>query len=193
MNRISKLIKELMEENKVNQTELSKLTGITQSSISDYVNGKYTPKQDKTDLIARAFGVSPAIFLNLEVNDTEPKSIPIVGTIAAGTPILAEDNITGYFKIDASIHADFIVKVKGDSMINVGIDTGDLAFIHRQCTVENGEIAAVLIEDRATLKRFYKDDGIITLIAENNNIAPTTYTNGNIKILGKLVAVLNII
>jgi len=210
MSKIASLIKQLMNEKGITQTDLSKLTGITQSSISDYITGKYNPKQDKIDLISKALGVRPSIFYGISssyeivnknnviladnpVRHRAYKGLPIVGIIAAGTPILVEQNIESYFKIDSSIKADFILKVKGDSMINIGIHTGDLAFINKQDMVEDGEIAAVLIDDEATLKRFYRQNGTVTLIAENSNIPPRTFTTGDIHILGKLIAVLNII
>lgn len=122
----------------------------------------------------------------------EPNSIPVLGTIAAGTPILAEQNIETYFSIDSSIKADFALKVKGDSMIKANIHDGDIVFIKKQCDIENGEIGAVLIDDEATLKRVYKENGTLTLQAENDNYAPRVYTNGNIRILGKMVANLKI-
>lgn len=120
------------------------------------------------------------------------KLIPLLGTIAAGTPILAEENIENYFNLDTSVKADFALKVKGDSMIDAGILEEDIAFIRKQESLESGEIGAILIEGEATLKKFYKQDGTIILQPENKAYKPMIYTNGNIKILGKLVAVLNI-
>lgn len=121
----------------------------------------------------------------------EVKKIPILGTIAAGVPILATENHEDHFYIDSKINADFALKIKGDSMIEADIFENDIVFIRKQSTLENGEIGAVLLDDEATLKRFYKNNGSITLQAENPKYAPRTFTNGNISILGKLVAVLN--
>lgn len=120
------------------------------------------------------------------------KRVPLLGTIAAGTPILAEENIDDYFAIDSRIKADFALRVKGDSMINTGILPGDIAFIRQQFTLENGEIGAILIDNEATLKKFFKANGSVILQAENDKYNPIILTNGNVKILGKLVAVLNI-
>lgn len=125
-------------------------------------------------------------------NDKKVKRIPLLGTIAAGAPLLAEEHIEDYFNIDSSIKADFALRVKGDSMIDAGITEEDIAFIRQQENLENGEIGAILIEGEATLKRFYKQDGAIILQAENKAYEPMVYTNGDIRILGKLVAVLNI-
>lgn len=119
------------------------------------------------------------------------RGIPIIGTIAAGTPILAEENIEDYFVIDNRVNADFGLRVKGDSMINADIFDGDVAFIRKQPTLENGEIGAILLENEATLKRFSKTENSVILQAENPSITdwPRVYTDGNISILGKLVGV----
>ena len=117
--------------------------------------------------------------------------VPIVGTIAAGKPILADENIEGYAIPADGVKADFALRVKGDSMENVPILDGDIAFIRQQPIVENGEIAAILIDGEATLKRFYKRDNSVMLVAENPQYAPMIYTVENyedFRILGKAVA-----
>ena len=119
--------------------------------------------------------------------------VPLIGTIAAGVPILAEENIEQYFEIDASIKADFALRVKGESMIDAGIHDGDIAFLRKQQTLETGEIGAVVIENEATLRRFYKTDSSIVLQPENKEYQPIIVTNGDLHIAGKLVAVLNIV
>ena len=177
--------------------QVGNLVGVSKSTVLKWETGFIeNMKRDKIQLLANALRVSPLWIMGLEEEDSKhiiEKGLPILGTIAAGTPILAEQNITDHFQIDSSIKADFVLKVKGDSMINIGVHTGDLAFIHKQDMVEDGEIAAVLIDEEATLKRFYRQNGTITLIAENSNIPPRNYTSGDIRILGKLVAVLNVI
>ena len=100
-----------------------------------------------------------------------PTMVPIVGTIAASTPILAEENIEGYAPLQDK-HADFALTIKGDSMIGARINDGDIVFIRKQPDVENGEIAAVLIDGEATLKRVYKKNGSLVLQAENPKYAP---------------------
>ena len=116
------------------------------------------------------------------------KSIPLLGTIAAGQPILAEQNIEDYFNLDKKIKADFCLRIKGDSMINVNILDGDIVFIKRQEDLEDGQIGAVLVEDSATLKRFYKQNGSVILQAENPAYKPLVISKGNVIILGKMVA-----
>lgn len=124
--------------------------------------------------------------------DSNANSVPLIGKIAAGYPIFAEENIEDYFKIDSSIRADFCLKIKGDSMIDAGINDNDIVFIRKQNTLENGEIGAILIENEATLKTFYKNDDAVILQPANNQYSPMIYKDGNIEILGKLVAVLNL-
>ena len=129
-------------------------------------------------------------------NIAKSKFYPVVGTIAAGSPILAEQNIDDYIELNLSIRADFVLKVKGDSMIDANIYDGDYVFIRQQPTVENGEIAAVMIIDPvtsdgvATLKRVYKTDDGMMLVAENKNYSPIIVnkdTCDDAKVLGKAV------
>ena len=125
------------------------------------------------------------------IDSINGKKVPIIGTIAAGTPILAEENIEDYFYIDNSVKCDFGLRVKGDSMINADIFDGDIVFIRQQPTLENGEIGAILLDDEATLKRFSMSADSVILQAENPSMTdwPRVYTSGNIRVLGKLVGV----
>lgn len=121
----------------------------------------------------------------------EKKKFPLLGTVACGQPILATENFEGYIESGSNIHADFCLKANGDSMINARILDGDIVFIRKQEMVENGEIAAVLIEDEATLKRFYMSDDEIRLVAENPRIKTLHYKKedlNGIRILGKAIA-----
>lgn len=116
-------------------------------------------------------------------------NVPVVGTITAGTPILANENIEGYFPMlsDNLPAGDvFMLHVKGESMINAGILDGDDVVIKRQNTARNGEIVAALIDDSATIKTFYKEDGYIRLQPENDTMEPIIVED--CVILGKLVA-----
>ncbi len=118
------------------------------------------------------------------------KMVPLVGTIACGTPILAEENIESTVPMPEHIHADFALRCKGDSMINARILDNDIVYIRKQETVENGEIAAVLIDNEATLKRFYRYGDTVVLRAENPNCKEFEYKNEKInklRILGKAV------
>lgn len=121
----------------------------------------------------------------------EMKKVPLVGTIACGTPIFAEENIEEYVDIPKHIKADFALTCKGDSMINARIYDGDIVYIRQQDIVDSGEIAAVLIDGEATLKRVRIFDDHIVLEPENPMYKPTPFWGeemNNVRILGKAVA-----
>ena len=102
-------------------------------------------------------------------------NVPVLGQVAAGEPILAVDNITGYFPIPSEFMPNeetFILTVKGDSMINIGIYNGDQIVVEKCNTAENGEIIVALLDDSATVKRFYKENGHIRLQPENDFMDP---------------------
>ncbi len=118
-------------------------------------------------------------------------SVPIVGKIAAGIPLLAEQNIDEYFPLPTNFISskdNFILRVKGESMINAAIKPGDLLVTKRQNTAENGDIVIALVEDEATVKRFFKEDGKIRLQPENDLMEPIILSN--VKILGKVIALI---
>lgn len=121
----------------------------------------------------------------------EMQKLPLIGSIACGQPILAEEHIEEYVSIPKHINADFALTCKGDSMINARIFDGDLVYIRQQDSVENGEIAAVLIDGEATLKRVKLYEDHISLEPENPMYKPLVYWNeemNTIRILGKAVA-----
>ena len=120
----------------------------------------------------------------------EMASIPIVGTVAAGQPLLAQENIEGYFPIPVELLPNaesFILKVKGDSMINAGIFNGDQIFVERCSTARNGDTVVALVEDSATVKTFYKENGHIRLQPENDEMEPIIVDD--CMILGKVFGV----
>ena len=118
-------------------------------------------------------------------------NIPLVGTITAGTPILAVENIDSQYELSADLFGTgdlFMLKVSGESMINAGIYDGDLIVVHKQQTAENGEIVAALIDDSATVKRFYKEKDCIRLQPENPTMEPIYVKS--VTILGKVVGLI---
>jgi len=118
----------------------------------------------------------------------EISNVPVVGTVTAGMPILAVENIDSYFPIPTDMlpNADtFLLRVKGESMINVGIYDGDQILVQRQNTARNGEIVVALIEDSATVKTFYKENGHFRLQPENDSMDPIIVEN--VEILGKVI------
>lgn len=204
--------------------EVAKAVGVSEATVSRWESGDIeNMKRNKIAALSSVLRISPIVLMGMSEEDfktrlntvTEEYSemqkiskpltplelikkssqIPLLGTIAAGSPILAEQNIEEYFSLDSRIKADFALRIKGDSMINAGIYENDIVFIRKQESLENGEIGAVQIcdtEAEATLKRVYRDDKSITLLSENSKYPPKIFTNGDIKILGKLVATLNI-
>ena len=120
----------------------------------------------------------------------EMVNVPIVGTVAAGQPILAEQNINSYFPIPAEYmpsEQTFILRVKGDSMINVGIFNGDSVVVKQQSTASNGDIVVALIDDSATVKTYYKENGHYRLQPENDTMDPIIVDD--LQILGKVFGV----
>lgn len=121
---------------------------------------------------------------------TEMVSLPVVGRVAAGEPILAEENIESYFPIPAEFVPNgesFALKVKGDSMINAGIYSGDQIFVNCCNTASNGDIVVALVDDSATVKTFYKEDGHIRLQPENDSMDPIIVND--CQILGKVFGI----
>ncbi len=117
------------------------------------------------------------------------KNLPIIGEVAAGIPLLADENIEGYFPVSSDFFTGsgehFILRVKGDSMINAGIFNCDLIIVHRQNDAVNGDIIVALLDDEATVKRFYRDNGKIKLQPENESFEPVYLDE--LTILGKVV------
>jgi repressor LexA len=121
----------------------------------------------------------------------EVVNVPLVGTVAAGQPILAVENVEGYFPIPSEFMPNaqsFMLKVKGDSMINAGIFDGDQVLVKQQSSAENGDMVVALVEDAATVKTFYKEDGYYRLQPENDDMDPIL-VHGNLQILGKVFGV----
>jgi len=146
---------------------------------------------EKKDVISCDTNRSRAIEICSSEKDEEMISIPVLGNVAAGLPLMASENFDGYISLPSGLlkKGDFFaLYVKGDSMINAGILDGDTAIIKQKSTAENGEIIVALIDDSVTLKRFYKESSRVKLLAENDDYSPI-YTQ-DIRILGKLVKIL---
>ena len=120
------------------------------------------------------------------------REVPVLGRIPAGKPFLSEENIEGLLTIPSDMGSGklYALRVKGDSMTGAGILDGDRVIVKQQGTAENGEIICALIEGEATLKRFYKKGGVITLKAENDKYAPIMLSQGEFRIMGKIVGLL---
>lgn len=185
MATIAERMRQAMNRSGVTQAELVARTGIGKSSISTYLKGSYKPKQKNIYKIAKALNVNEAWLMGEDVpmarTELPPgaetvdmkhlRRIPILGRIACGSPIYAEENIEGYTYTDLNGGSDyFALRVRGDSMNAARINDGDLVIIRQQETVENGQIAAVMVgDDEATLKRFRQDGDMITLMPQSMN------------------------
>jgi repressor LexA len=123
---------------------------------------------------------------------TATREVPVLGKVPAGKPLLSEENIEGLLSIPDDMGSGklFALQVKGDSMIDAGILDGDKVIVKQQGTAENGEIVCAVINSEATLKRFYKKGGVITLKAENEKYAPITVSEGEFRIAGRVVGLL---
>lgn len=212
----SKRLKEIMRNRGMRQVDIlntikpiAEATGVRfeKNDLSQYVSGKVEPSQQKLTVLSKALGVSETWLMGYDdidaiINrhpDLHPfrkiRSVPILGTIACGTPIWAEENFEGYIGIDP-MHMDgeFALICKGDSMIDAEIHDGDIVLMKKVPDVEDGEIAAVLIDNEATLKRVYKKENLLVLQPCNRNYSPIVYSydeaeDNGIQIIGECVGV----
>ena len=165
------------------------------SSISKIENGKADIPQSKIAAFADALQTTPAYLMGWE-EQPEPKKptippgfepmpkmkkIPLIGAIACGEPITAEQNIEKMVDVPENIRCDFSLTCHGDSMVDAGIHDKDVVYIRIQPEVENGEIAAVRIDGEATLKRVYYNPGTLTLMPANPAYAPMIYTGSQLE------------
>lgn len=184
------------------QKEICKDLGFKEMTFSDWVNAKTYPRIDKIEKIANYFHVQKADLVEEKrkplknIVPIERCMVPIIGQIAAGKPILADEHIEAFLPCDTGVHADFGLIVSGDSMIGADIHDGDVVFIRSQPIVDDGQIAAVRIDDDATLKRFYKNPDGCTLVSMNPQYPPMIFNSDNcdsIQIIGLAVAKYSVI
>lgn len=173
--KIAENIKTLLKEKGMRQTDLSALTGIARSTMSDYVNGRTTISMGSLQKISEALGTTKSKLVDLQSDSIEMigvQKLPIYGEVCCGNGLLALQDIKGYLDTPTSWITGgdhFYLLAKGDSMINAGIVDGSLLLIRRQAIVENGEVAAVMVNDEAMLKRVYREGSTIKLVSENPN------------------------
>lgn len=192
-------IRQVRQEQDVTQQELADYIGVSKQAVYKYENNIVTNiPTDKVDAIAKRLKVSPAYLMGWEEQPTpkptspapippgfEPmpkmKKIPLIGSIACGDPITAEQNIEKMVDVPENIRCDFSLTCHGDSMVGAGIHDKDVVYIRTQPEVENGEIAAVRIDGEATLKRVYYNPGTLTLMPANPAYAPMVYTGSQLE------------
>lgn len=200
MLEIYERIKARREELGLTQLELAKRMGYkSKSSINKIETGVNDIPQSKVIAFARALETTTAYLMGVDSAKESfvPKGFsplpgtmlkPRLGTIACGDPILADQNVDDYDRVPDWIECDFTLQCRGDSMIGARIYDGDIVCIRQQPEVLNGEIAAVLIDGEATLKRVYVQQGRLTLMPENPSYQPLIYVGDeleNIRIIGK--------
>lgn len=199
LDRAAMRLKEIRESSGLNQKDFAESFGANKTTYNRYESGdiKKMPA-NLIESIGKKFDINPAWLMGYENVDKymihekanqNIRRLPVLGKIAAGIPILAQEDLIDYEYVPESIHADFCLKVQGDSMIGARILDGDLVYIRQQPDVETGEIAAVLIDGQeATLKRVYKVNGSIVLRSENPNYPEQIYgKKDNVTILGKAI------
>lgn len=196
-------IKKKRKERGMTLEEVAAIVGVSRQTLSRYETGIIgNIPSDKIELLAKALHTTPAYLMGWEDDNADvfsipnieppPKTykVPRVGTIACGTPITAIQNIDTYDDVPDYIHCDFTLLCKGDSMIDARINDGDVVYIKQQSDVDSGEIAAVLIDNEATLKRVYKKTNRVILRAANIKYDDLEYEDeqlNEIRILGKVV------
>ena len=207
-SNIGERIKELRKKASLTQKELSQKVNKSESSVRMWELGFSEPDIDTLNILSEIFSVttdyitgkspSPDITVIPGAFIPKTKKLPVFGRIACGEPIFAEESFDGYIDIEEGINADFCLVAKGDSMIGARIMDGDIVMVKKQDMVQNGEIAVVLIDDEATLKRayFYPDKNKLVLSPENPKYEPLVYIGeelNSIHILGKAVAFQSVI
>lgn len=204
MLRLYENIKALRLERNWTQDELARRAGYTdRSSIAKIEKGQVDLTQSKILTFANVFNVAPGDLMGDDgvediveryenLRQLTRRRFPVLGSVSCGEPILMSEDKEVEVSADDDIRADFVLIASGDSMIGAKINDGDLVFVRRQPTVENGQIAVVAIDDEATLKRFYRYDGLIVLRAENPAYADIEIRpedGKNVLILGRAVRV----
>lgn len=208
MSNFASVMKRLRIERGITQEQLASLLKVSRSTIGMYETGSREPDFETCEAIADIFNVDMDYLMgrsNVERKHpiTPPTTVPpgfeplprmvkkpLIGDIACGEPITAEQNIADYVDVPENIHCDFCLRCHGDSMVDAGIRDNDVVYIRIQPQVEDGEIAAVRIGGEATLKRVYYDGQSLTLMPANSSYRPKTYSGQeleNIRIEGKAV------
>ena len=205
-------LSQALEARGMKAADLSKKTKVAEGTISCYINGRYEAKQNRVQVFAEALDVNPAWLMGydvpMEAERSQPapaprpipkgfepmpkmKKIPLVGSIACGTPILAQQNIEKIVDVPENIRCDFSLTCHGDSMEGAGIHDRDVVYIRIQPEVENGEIAAVRIGEEATLKDFDRQGDTVMLLADYAAVCPPMVYTGpqlnEIRIEGRAV------
>ena len=194
---MSNNLKKYLKINNISRNQLSESLGISYSTISDWINGKAYPRIDKIEMMANYFGINKSDLVEEHFTEEKPQGIkiPVLGTVPAGIPISAVEDILDYEEIPKSWENQgefFGLKIKGDSMLPILTD-GDIVIVRKQSTADNGDTVIAMVNgDDATCKRYERSNNGIMLIPNNSSYTPTFYTNEEIAslpvtIIGKVV------
>lgn len=189
---IAENIKRIRAEHGLSQAELGKIAGVSDKAVSTWELGLKTPRMGAVEKMANYFGITKSAIVDdapmtsLQKPVVPPGfmpmpemvQVPLIGSIACGTPITAEQNIKSYVGVPAVWRADFALECHGDSMAPTICD-GDVVCIRSQPEVEQGQIAAVRIGEEATLKHCYYQNGVVQLIADNPSVCPPMVYTGS--------------
>lgn len=196
---VGERIKNLREQQGMTLEELGNKVGVGKSTVRKWENGMIeNMRRDKIAKLASALGVTPLYLMGWEIKEQPLPSnisvpaaypVPILGTIGCGEGPIGEQNFDGFFYIDRTIRADYALHTKGDSMIDAGIQDGDVAFLIKDFDFEDGQIYAVVFgaDNEAMLKKVYRtDDSKVVLQPCNPAYAPIVLDQGDVRVVGKL-------
>lgn len=207
MSKIGDNIRFMRKQNKMSQLQLGQKLGKSESTIQMWETGFRSPTMKSIQDISNIFQVDIDTLVYTDLSNKSKDEdinfsniykidkikLPLLGTVACGEPIYADEERESYIMVGTDIHADFCLQCKGDSMINARIHDGDIVFVKKQSIVDNGEIAVVIIDDEATLKRFYyyKEQNMVILKPENSKYEDIILTGeklNTVRVIGKAIA-----
>lgn len=204
-------IKLLRAQHELTLEQVAQKVGVGKSTVRKWETGIIANmKRDKISALAEALYTTPAYLMGWEepkqqddaekalyeklgIMPVSKKKIPLLGNVACGEPIYAEQSVEAFISVDEGLEADFCLRAKGDSMVNARIFDGDVLFVKKQAMVDDGDIALVIVEDEATVKRVYYDreNNVLQLVPDNPKYKIMRYVGAElnqIRILGKIVA-----
>lgn len=197
---VKDILKDRRLELELTLEDVAKRVGVSPATISRWESGDIANmRRDRIAALAEALRISPAVIMGWDIDTPVPpgahrpqfKKVPMLGYAAAGQPLEDLNQDTPYYDVDDKYDVDFCITVRGDSMINAGINDGDIVFIKSMPEVPNGKIACVEIDnEKVCLKRFYKSADGIMLVSENPKYPPIQLNRFNcqsVKILGLAV------
>ena len=206
MGTLSSILRQRRKDLGYTLLQIADAVGVSEATVQRWESGNIKSlRHENLIKLAEILNVTPAYLMGWNTesiplpDNVTPigrfNKVPLLGEIACGTPILAEQNITDYVDAPGHIRADYALVCHGDSMINAGIRDGDIVYIRQQDMVDNGQIAAVIIDnEEATLKRFHYDGNTVILSPANDTMAPRSFTGeamNSVRVLGQAVAFLH--